>query len=319
MRPSAELLVDALMSAAREGNQKLVEQLLDIGVDVSVVSDFGYTALHHAVWGGHAQLVDFLLAKGADPNIIVPDNYTMSALHVAVREQNPALAQRLIQAHADVNARDVAGMTPLHLAVSVPNNPVLPVLLASRPRVNEPDFDGGTPLHRAAELNVDVVVFEALIAAGADVNARNRAQETPLHITARESYLDAAEVLIRERADVNARDLIQATPLHYAAMADSVPIARALLMQGADRDAMDHKGNTPLHRSVVREKVGCDVADDLLKAGANPLVKNLKGKFARDLAAKGGDLRRQINETMRWHRSHSPTITATGASPSGTP
>jgi len=54
------------------------------------------------------------------------------------------------------------------------------------------------------------------LAAGADVNAKNRAENTPLHYAAVEGRKEIAELLIAKGADVNARDKYGGTPLHYA-------------------------------------------------------------------------------------------------------
>lgn len=72
----------------------------------------GRSPLHHAAAQGLAELVQSLLALGADPDVGLGVSYT--PLHVAANE---AVAKVLIAAGADVDARAVpTGDTPLHTA-----------------------------------------------------------------------------------------------------------------------------------------------------------------------------------------------------------
>ncbi len=57
-----------------------------------------------------------------------------------------------------------------------------------------------------------------LLAAEADVNAKDRPCNTPLHYAARQDHKDVAELLLAQGADVNARDLLSRTPLYWASV-----------------------------------------------------------------------------------------------------
>ncbi len=89
-------------------------------------------------------------------------------------------------------------------------------------------------------------VAHVLLAHGADVNARDESEETPMHSAAYFNSLEVAQVLLAHGADVNARNKNKWAPLHNAANRNYLEVAQALLAHGADVNARDEDGNTPV-------------------------------------------------------------------------
>lgn len=85
------------------------------------------------------------------------------------------------------------------------------------------------------------VEADALIAAGADVNAVNRYGQTPLHTA---QYVDCVKSLLRAGAKVNVYDAMGQTPLHNAL---NPMLCNQLLEAGANVHARDMLMKTPLH------------------------------------------------------------------------
>ena len=54
--------------AARKGNIKAVKQHLAAGALVNAKNESGWTPLHQAAWGGHTEVAELLIAKGAEVN-----------------------------------------------------------------------------------------------------------------------------------------------------------------------------------------------------------------------------------------------------------
>ncbi len=87
----------------------------------------GWTGLHRAVESDRQNMVEMLLASGADPNKV--DYFKDSPLHFAASRGSVGTVITLLQAKASVNARNSSGYTPLHLAASNGSVDVVQVLL----------------------------------------------------------------------------------------------------------------------------------------------------------------------------------------------
>ena len=153
-----------------------------------------------AAIGQHWDVVDMLLAQGADVN--AQDDRGMTLLHCAALSQD----QKWFLA----TSNDPHKQESLELGM-----PRLRELLARHPNVNARDGIGQTPLHYAAEFE-DGPFVEALIAAGCDVDAVDRGGETPLANATQGLHFDTAKVLLAHGADVNHKDKHGGTMLNYA-------------------------------------------------------------------------------------------------------
>ncbi|KAF7302887.1 Ankyrin repeat protein [Mycena kentingensis (nom. inval.)] len=79
--------------------------LLDCyGTDINFISNYS-TPLYAAVRSARPPLVRFLLARGADPNVWNP-TITNIPLHAAAQQQNTEIVSLLLDAGADIHARD---------------------------------------------------------------------------------------------------------------------------------------------------------------------------------------------------------------------
>lgn len=105
---------------------------------------------------------------------------------------------------------------------------------------------------------------------------------TPLHFATVYSWEGMVTVLLAAGAEVDARDLNGETPLHWAAGRNRNPAVVAELVEaGADLTARDSDGNTPLHAS--RSNWNPAVAHLLLELGADPTPVNDSGRVANPM------------------------------------
>jgi ankyrin repeat protein len=99
-------------------------------------------------------------------------------------EAQAAIVVALLDAGADVHARDEHSMTALHYA-AIAEARATELLLSRGADPNATADDGTTPLHECATYG-GAAAARALISAGADIARRNLAGETPLDIARRE-------------------------------------------------------------------------------------------------------------------------------------
>ena len=108
-----------------------------------------------------------------------------------------------------------------------------------------------TALHRAA-YNGDARLAELLLRHDADIEARTRHDETPLHVATAVYRPALVEQLLRSGADPNSTAAHGLTALHYAAIRNRGALAQLLLQAGADPSLRDQHGRSP--RDWARHK-----------------------------------------------------------------
>lgn len=209
----------ALMWAAAEGHAEVVRMLIEAGADFRASLPSGFTPLLFAAREGRMEVVDVLLAAGADVNEpLVPQTKTggksplpgTSPLVMAVENGHFELAARLLQAGADSNDQR-SGFTALHTLTWVR-------------KPNRGDGDDGIPPPEGSGKLTSLELVKALVAHGADVNARLKRGASGRGILSRKG----------------------ATPFLMASMTADLPLMRALLEQGADPLLPNAENSTPL-------------------------------------------------------------------------
>jgi hypothetical protein len=132
--------------------------------------DTGTTALDHAVQNGNQEMVQFLIARGADVNASQEDGH--SALMQLGDDATPDLLWDLINAGAKINHKNSYGTTALMTVASQNNSEIVEELLAAGAEVNAADEDGKTALMMAASEGL-VLNVRLLVLAGAKIDARD--------------------------------------------------------------------------------------------------------------------------------------------------
>ncbi len=117
----------------------------------------------------------------------------------------------------------------------------------------------------------DAPAVKALVAAGADVNARAGDGSSALHWAAQNDDLAVADALIRKGAKVNAATDLGITPLWIAATNSSTAMINRLLAARADPNIVPPTDGTPLMLTAQQGNV--EAVKALLAHGANPQAR----------------------------------------------
>jgi uncharacterized protein len=330
----------AFFDAAERGDRVMVERALDRGRDVNAIHSYldglmkgeplrvTETALYLAAREGHAEVVQLLLARGADPNIRCTLGKT-PLISVAMVGGNEAIVRHLLDAGADVSfvGGNLAFPRPaLGWAVGRSDYPtfrllltatreqghlgrLLPAALSELQWRSERSLNGrvakaltasyrdGTIMAAAARGDT-AMLLELLPSVSGATGPADEDGWTPLHWSAGfEGSVEDVRLLLAYGADPNARTLNGYTPLMAAAEAGDTEKISLLLEAGARVDAFDDKGDTALHAACKHASE--DLVVLLLNAGADARIPALDGTTPSDLARmraqrSGEDLRELV-------------------------
>ena len=207
-------------------------------------------------------------------------------LHRAARHRSPANVNALINAGADVDARQKAepGHTALHVAAMAGAPMTVRALLeagadiAARTGWGDGFGSKDTALHLAAKHGLPATL-KVVLRAGADIDARDWRGAAALHSAAGNGdNPENIRVLVDAGAKVDARTTSGATPLHAAAQDGSPATICALLNAGANIEDKDEYDFAPLHNAAQSRDPGNVRA--ILDAGADIDARNKLGNTA---------------------------------------
>jgi hypothetical protein len=134
----------------------------------------------------------------------------------------------------------------------------------------------------------DAAKIQELLSKGADPNKKNRYnKDTPLHLAAFYSQLEAAKLLIENGADVNVKG--GCTPLHIAVANGDSAMVRLLLEKGADPDPAAAGACGLADRGVRLSEPPVFTPLELAQQRGNePLVSMLRSAIARRYGVASG-------------------------------
>ena len=263
-------------------NPKVLEILLDRGLDVNALGRYGDNPLNISARGSQSpEVITLLLERGADVSAKGPQGE--SVLHQAGTNPNPEIAELILAQGLDIEVKDDEGMTPLSWAVrSFPRYeytgqntlPTIEFLLDQGASANSKDNSGNTPFILAFDpsgttsrryMTPDYALVRLLVDRGADIDTSNIAGETPLfQAVNKERLIHTAELLAELGADLDKLDSGGNTALHLAVLRDWEQMVEMLLDNGADRKITNAAGKTV-----------CQVARDERSFTGTPLIGQL--------------------------------------------
>lgn len=117
--------------AAKNGDTDEVAALLSMDSRLTRTHDGdGWTPLHLAAHYGHADIVSIMLHNNAPVDIRSTNTMANTPLHAALAGRRNDVSKILIEAGADVNARQHGGWAPLHAAAANGDREMVELLIA---------------------------------------------------------------------------------------------------------------------------------------------------------------------------------------------
>lgn len=259
----------ALHCAARQGHSAVVGVLLTAGkININARSKKKSTPLLLAAYGGHMEVAQLLLGKGADSAVkdvagkgvwyatalsgnweflkLLLDNNAPfehnfrpqnTSLVVEASKGNwEAVVQLLLEKELDVNAQDGSCAEALYKASRGGHEMIVRLLLERGVDIDAQDGMKGTPLQAASSQGHEMVV-RLLLERGADVNAQDGMEENPWQAA-------SSQLLFESRVDVNIRSGYYGNALNAASCNGYEKVVQLLLENGADVNIqIGHYGN----------------------------------------------------------------------------
>jgi ankyrin repeat protein len=169
-----------LMIAAARNTTKTVASMIQAGFEPYGVDSKGVNALMYAAAFNSVDMITYLTQFF---NISAVDANGRAALMQAASNNTPQAVQSLLSKGADLHSHDKDGATAIHYAAfSNPRWDVISLLIQAGLSVNErTTWQGLTPI-RVTPWNPNALnIVEALVQAGADVNALDSNRNSVLH------------------------------------------------------------------------------------------------------------------------------------------
>ncbi len=307
----------ALHHAAAGNHREVAELLLAKGADVNAEENWNgwsyttpsyllpdvhpepanQTPLHWAIREGHKDMIEWLLARGANPNADGGDYHPLgSPLHWAIWGWDVDIAVLLVSHGGDIhNKTKNYPYTPLHDAVKFGHRAMVEALVT---KTGDTRAAKWAPLH-ATVASGNRQAVEELLAKGADVNAkgeggyaRGEGGLSALHVAAGKGHKDITELLITKGADVDEKAKFDTlhhggwTPLYFAISGHHSDVAELLLAKGADVNVKDGRNMMPLHLALYFGPI--DLAELLVARDADVNARGTWGFAPLHIAAREG-------------------------------
>ncbi|NXX11326.1 PP16A phosphatase, partial [Podargus strigoides] len=281
-----------LLEAAARRDAEEVQQFLRSGLSPDLSNEDGLTALHQCCIDDFGDVVTVLLDAGADVN--ARDGELWTPLHAAATCGHLCLVQLLIQRGADLLAVNSDGNMPYDLCE---DEVTLDCLEAAMAEQGERHC-AGEALSPHCHLTVTF-----LMPSGITQEKIEEARAAPERLLVRE-----IRQLLRTGADLDAPQSHGATLLHIAAANGYAEAAELLLEHRAGIDARDEDGWTPLHAAACWGQV--QLVELLVAHGADLDAKSVLDETPLDVCgddevrAKLSELKHKHAAVMKSHEKH---------------
>jgi len=203
LRRDAQLSVPQIAEVVNVSGSVELQEFVTMGIVVCVEAQ---NPLVQAVLSEDLENVKARVMMRARINVKDKTYDGMTPLHAAVETGNLEILQFLLERGAKPNIRDFQKRTPLMMMDEDATPELLDLLVRYGAKVHLVDKQGNNVLHHFAAYDESVEIVRQLAALGANYNASNKQGITPLMIAAENGNTDTVRVLLELGAGVDQTD-----------------------------------------------------------------------------------------------------------------
>lgn len=251
-----------LLQASKNGHIDMVEHLLKniTPKQLNFTSSLNVTSLLMAVGNGHIEIVNMLLAKGADIEIANGEDLT-TPLIMAIFKKHTQIVKLLLEYNADIYKANSSLQTPFMAACGSNILEIVTMVLDKCPEdqrkklIDQKDSLQWTGLFFACSQNGknNIEIIQTLIANNADIHVIDWDGISPLMIAAGHGHTPTVELLLKHGADINLTDRFGNTPLIYACKGGHAETATTLLRSGASLYHVNKENNSAMQCAIIND------------------------------------------------------------------
>ena len=254
-----------MLEAARTGNTGEIRKLFSKGLTPLMVDAHGFSALHKAITSFQIEIIDYLLESKAKEQLMLWNKPTKELpLHTAASVGFVEALDRVLKYYPDVNVPGNGFMTALHYGTRSGNADVVRLLLKNKARVLPPrDWNSSqveTPLHAASRGDIMNLLLEADDGHEC-MERKNALGNTPLLEAANYGWVSSFEILLQHGASVHAVSPGPTNLVRIIALNGRHDLLRQCIEKFSleELEYRHHRGLTPLeeaqengHKEVAR-------------------------------------------------------------------
>jgi ankyrin repeat protein len=244
-------------------NLRIVQLVIDRGVDVTASNNQQEVALHIAAGYDDIEMIELIWAHSDPAALEAQTAYGRTPLKIAIESGRKTSARFLLEKYAHRNRHPIK--STLHFAITHGNADILELLVEQGLDIEEVNDEDLPPLLQASLGEGSLCAFSLLLNRGANHSSQDRNGNAPIHILSQSCDTlghKKLQVLLRHKCDLENRNHEGLTALIIASMHNNPEAAKLLLESGADPCSTSHTHHgTALHWSAF---VGCSAITELL-------------------------------------------------------
>lgn len=291
--------------AAKKGNIPFLKLLIDKGVDYKTLNNEGGNAFLFAAQGtrGHSnsiELYEYLQHLGLEPNIVTQEGYT-PLHHLAYGNTKPEIFEFFLSAGADVHQKDGNGNTPFLNATSRNKLGMVELLFPRVRDLNLTNEKGQTALMLAVQNNSPEVV-DFLLKKGAALQQKD-AEGNNLAFYLINGYMEKESAAFDQKwkmlneagLKIDAVQSHNETVWHLAVKRNNLPLLKQIASLDVPLNTKNAEGMTPLHLAAMKA-TDTEILRFLIEHGADKNARTDFDESVYDLASENEILQKQSSE-----------------------